>query len=148
MFILLINFLFSVIKKEVGQCRLNKVKAYKTSLVAGCEDNNYNGSGCNIGSTLFIVLYILVKGVPHIKLDLFELTYTTENVSLMPALINTLIAVVLALIVAAPIGIFSAIYLAEYAKKTNKVVGVIRLTSETLSGVPSIVYGLFGLLFL
>ena len=65
----------------------------------------------------------------------------------MPALINTLIAVVLALIVAAPIGIFSAIYLAEYAKKTNKVVGVIRLTSETLSGVPSIVYGLFGLLF-
>jgi phosphate transport system permease protein len=100
-----------------------------------------------LGVILLIVLYILVKGVPHIKLDLFELTYTTENVSLMPALINTLIAVVLALIVAAPIGIFSAIYLAEYAKKTNKVVGVIRLTSETLSGVPSIVYGLFGLLF-
>lgn len=100
-----------------------------------------------LGVILLIVLYILIKGVPHIKPSLFSLTYTTENVSLMPALVNTLIIVALSLVAAAPIGIFSAIYLAEYAKKGNKIVSIIRLTSETLSGVPSIVYGLFGMLF-
>ncbi|HOA31238.1 MAG TPA: phosphate ABC transporter, permease protein PstA, partial [Clostridia bacterium] len=82
----------------------SKVKAYKNkplSLVVKIITTM--AAAVTLGVILLIVLYILVKGVPHIKLDLFELTYTTENVSLMPALINTLIAVVLALIVAAPI---------------------------------------------
>lgn len=95
----------------------------------------------------FIIGFILVRGVPNLSLKLFELKYTTENVSLFPALVNTLIVVVMALIIAVPLGIFSAVYLTEYAKKGSRLVKVIRVTAETLSGIPSIIYGLFGMLF-
>ena len=96
---------------------------------------------------LFLIAYILINGVPHIKPSLFALKYTSENASLMPALINTVIMTLFSLLIAVPFGIFSAIFLVEYAGKGNKFVGVIRLTAETLSGIPSIVYGLFGMLF-
>lgn len=96
---------------------------------------------------LFLVVYILVKGVPYLTPDLFSLEYTSENVSLMPSLINTFIMTIVSLAIAAPLGIFAAIYLVEYAQKGNKLVKVIRITAETLSGIPSIVFGLFGLLF-
>lgn len=96
---------------------------------------------------LFIVAYILYKGVPNLKLELFELNYTSENVSMMPAIINTVTMVVLTLAIAVPIGVFSAVYLVEYAKRGNKLVSAIRLTTETLQGIPSIVFGLFGYLF-
>ena len=66
---------------------------------------------------------------------------------MLPSLINTVLLTVLALLVAAPLGIFAAIYMVEYAKKGNKIVKVVRVTAETLSGIPSIVYGLFGMLF-
>ena len=95
----------------------------------------------------FLVAYILVKGIPYLTPDLFSLEYTSDNVSLMPSLINTFIMTALSLVIAAPLGIFAAIYLVEYAKKGNKLVQVIRITAETLSGIPSIVYGLFGMLF-
>lgn len=98
-------------------------------------------------ATVFIVAYILIKGIPNITPDLFAWKYTTENVSLMPALINTLFMIILSLLISVPIGIGSAIYLAEYAGRGNKLVGVVRVTGETLSGIPSIVYGLFGSLF-
>ncbi|MCD8180702.1 MAG: phosphate ABC transporter permease PstA [Firmicutes bacterium] len=96
---------------------------------------------------IFLIAYILIKGIPHLSPELFSLKYTTENVSMLPAIINTLIMTVCALVVAVPLGIFTAIYLVEYAKKGNKIVGLIRITAETLSGIPSIVYGLFGMLF-
>lgn len=96
---------------------------------------------------IFLIIYILVQGVPYLKPSLFSLTYTSENASLMPALINTLITTLLSLVIAVPFGIFSAIFLVEYAKRGNKFVEVIRLTTETLQGIPSIVYGLFGMLF-
>lgn len=93
-----------------------------------------------------IIVYVLIRGIPHLSLDLFAWEYNSENVSMMPAIINTVTMTVLSLIFAVPIGIFSAIYLVEYAKKGNKLVSVVRLTTETLSGIPSIVYGLFGYL--
>lgn len=96
---------------------------------------------------IFLIAYILLKGIPYIRPSLFSLTYTSENASLMPALINTVIMTLLALIIAVPLGIFAAIFLVEYAKRGNRFIDVIRLTTETLSGIPSIVYGLFGLLF-
>jgi len=99
-----------------------------------------------VSTLLLIIGYILIKGIPHITLDLFSLEYTSENVSLFPAMINTVTMTVLSLLIAAPLGIFSAIYLVEYAKRGNKLVSVIRTTAETLSGIPSIVYGLFGYL--
>lgn len=96
---------------------------------------------------LFLIAYILIKGIPYIRPSLFSLHYTSENASLMPALINTVVMTLLSLLIAVPLGIFSAIYLVEYAKRGNKFMGAIRLTTETLSGIPSIVYGLFGMLF-
>ena len=94
-----------------------------------------------------LIGYILVRGIPHLNLSLFEWVYRTENVSMMPSLINTILMVLLSLLIAAPVGIASAVYLVEYAKRGNKFVEVIRLTTETLQGIPSIVYGLFGALF-
>ena len=96
---------------------------------------------------LFLVAYIVIMGLPNLKPSLFELEFTSESASLLPALINTVIMTVLSLVVAVPVGIFSAIYLVEYARRGNKLVGVVRITAETLSGIPSIVYGLFGYLF-
>ena len=96
---------------------------------------------------VFIVGYILIKGVPHLTPELFELEYNSENVSMFPAIINTILMIVLSLCVAGPLGIFAAVYLVEYAKKGNKLVSVVRVTAETLTGIPSIVYGLFGMLF-
>lgn len=100
-----------------------------------------------MSAIIFLILYILIKGIPHLTPSLFAWEYTSENVSLLPALINTLFMTVLSLIIAVPIGIFSAIYLTEYAKRGNNLVGIVRITTETLSGIPSIVYGLFGSLF-
>lgn len=96
---------------------------------------------------LFLIFYILVNGIPYIKPSLFLLHYTSENASVIPALINTVVMTLLSLLIAVPFGIFSAIFLVEYAGKGNKFIEVIRLTTETLSGIPSIVYGLFGMLF-
>lgn len=95
----------------------------------------------------FLLAYILIKGVPHLKPELFAFRYTTDNVSLMPALLNTVIMTFFSLLIAVPLGIFSAIFLVEYSGKGNKFVDIIRITTETLSGIPSIVYGLFGMLF-
>ena len=99
-----------------------------------------------LGVLIFMLLYILVKGIPFLTPSLFELTYTSENCSVIPALVNTLLMILLALLIACPLGIGSAIYLVEYSKKGNRFVKLVRLTTETLTGIPSIVYGLFGML--
>ncbi|MDR1134821.1 MAG: phosphate ABC transporter permease PstA [Clostridiales Family XIII bacterium] len=91
-----------------------------------------------------ILGYIFVKGVPHITPSLFEWKYNSTNVSLMPAFINTLIMTALALLLAGPPGVFSAIFMTEYARRGNRIISVVRIAAETLSGIPSIVYGLFG----
>lgn len=95
----------------------------------------------------FLIVYILVKGVPHLTPELFAWEYDSENVSMLPAIINTLEMTILTLLVAIPFGIGSAIYLVEYASSKNRFVPIIRMTAETLTGIPSIVYGLFGMLF-
>ena len=99
-----------------------------------------------IAVVLFLVAYILIKGVPNIRPSLFAWEYNSENVSMMPAIINTVTMTLLSLLLAVPIGVFSAIYLTEYAKRGNPLVKVVRVTTETLAGIPSIVYGLFGYL--
>jgi phosphate transport system permease protein len=95
---------------------------------------------------VFLVGYIAVMGIPNISPQLFSWTYNSENVSLTQSLINTVLMAVLSLAFAAPLGIFSAVYLVEYAKRGNRLVSAVRLASETLAGIPSIVYGLFGML--
>lgn len=96
---------------------------------------------------VLITSYILVRGIPNLKPELFSLVYNSENVSLLAPLVNSFLCALLALLIAVPAGVFSAVYLVEYSKKGSKLVKIVRLTSETLSGIPSIVYGLFGMLF-
>lgn len=135
-------------KKQNSSSFVSKINAYLT----------HPGSGIMAFITVlaailtfailaFLVGYILVKGIPYLTADLFAMEYNSENVSLVPSLINTFIMTAVSLVIAAPLGIFAAIYLVEYAKKGSRFVGLIRITAETLSGIPSIVYGLFGMLF-
>lgn len=93
---------------------------------------------------IFIIGYILIKGVPNLSVDLFSLKYSSANQSMLPSIINTVYLTALTLLLAVPVGIFSAIYLVEYARKSSFFVKIINVANETLSGIPSIVYGLFG----
>ena len=99
------------------------------------------------GVLFFIVGYILFRGVAHLNPSIFEFEYTSDNVSMFPSILTTLMLVALTLLVATPIGVFAGFYLMEYAKKGNKLVEIVRIAEETLSGIPSIVFGLFGMLF-
>ncbi|MFR6392852.1 MAG: phosphate ABC transporter permease PstA [Roseburia sp.] len=96
---------------------------------------------------LYLVAYILIHGVPYLKPGLFALEYNSDNVSMLPAMINTLEMTLFSLLFAVPLGIGAAVYLVEYASKGSKLVKVVRITAETLTGIPSIIYGLFGMLF-
>lgn len=133
-----------------------KISYDKKSLFAKIRDKHlislltrllvYLAAGVAVAVVLFLLGYIFINGIPHINPKLFEWKYTTENNSMLPAIINTFLMMLLTLVIAVPIGVFSAIYMVEYAKRGNRLVSVIRLTTETLSGIPSIVYGLFGYL--
>lgn len=103
--------------------------------------------GITVGVFLLLAGYILVKGIPHIRPSLFAFEYTSENVSLFPAMVNTVTMTLLSLLIAVPFGIGAAIYLVEYARRGNRLITLVRMAAETLSGIPSIVYGLFGMLF-
>ena len=129
--------------KKIIKSEKNAFRNTKSLFVRGSV---YLCAGFTIEVLLFMLGYILVKGVPFLRSDLFNWNYTSENCSVVPALINTLIMTLLALVIACPLGIGSAIYLAEYAKKGNGFVKIVRMTTETLTGIPSIIYGLFGML--
>ncbi|HPJ02720.1 MAG TPA: phosphate ABC transporter permease PstA [Candidatus Limiplasma sp.] len=94
-----------------------------------------------------VTLSILVQGIPNLSWDLFSFQYTTDNQSLMPSLINTFIITFMSLFFAVPVGIGAAIFLSEYSKRNSVLVKAIRVTAETLAGIPSIIYGLFGMVF-
>lgn len=135
--------------KPVNKVKLvHRIKAYKSSpislllFILVCLS-----AIATMTALLFVIIYILVKGIPNLTPELFEWKYNSDNVSLMPALINTIFMTALSLLFAVPVGIGAAVYLTEYAKRGNKLVGLVRVTAETLSGIPSIVYGLFGALF-
>ncbi len=104
----------------------------------------YAAAAITVGMMLFIVGYILIRGIPNLKPSLFEWKYSTKNVSMLPAIINTVEITFYTLLLAVPIGIFAAIYLVEYSRQNTFAVKLIRVTTETLTGIPSIVYGLFG----
>lgn len=106
----------------------------------------YAASALTVGGMLFLFLHILIGGVPHLRASLFSLRYTVENVSMLPAIWNTIVMTGMTLLAAVPLGIFSAVYLVEYARPQSRLVRVIRVTTETLAGIPSIIYGLFGFL--
>jgi len=94
-----------------------------------------------------VVGYTLLRGIPYLNGAMFSLDYNSTNMSVLPSILSTLLIVVVGLLIAAPIGIFGAVYLVEYAPRGSRLAELFRLTTETLSGIPSIVYGLFGMLF-
>lgn len=100
-----------------------------------------------VGAVLWVLMYTLIRGIPNLKLDLFAWEYSRQNLSMMPAIINTLFLSALALVISVPIGVFAAIFMVEYAKSTNVFVKIVRMAAETLAGIPSIVYGIFGMIF-
>jgi phosphate transport system permease protein len=104
----------------------------------------YSATFLTVSVLIFIIAYILIKGIPNITPSLFSWHYDSENVSMLPSIINTLLMTLLTLAIAVPVGILSAIYLVEYARRGSKIVTIIRIANDTLAGIPSIVYGLFG----
>lgn len=107
----------------------------------------YAGMVFSVGVLILIVGYILLKGVRHLTPELFAWKYNSNNVSMLPSIINTLLMTLLSLIICVPLGIGAAIYLTEYAPRGSRLVRLVRMTAETLSGIPSVIYGLFGSLF-
>lgn len=100
-----------------------------------------------VGIVAWILIYVLMQGIPHLTPDIFAWRWSFSNLSMLPSLINTLVVAAIALLVAGVIGVFAAIFMVEYAKSTNVFVKVVRMAAETLSGIPSIVYGIFGMVF-
>ena len=139
-------------REAVGNAPVSREKTRTNRVCGGASAAVLKGLVCAAATLTFAVLlfligYILVSGLPHLKPSLFSLHYTSENVSMLPAIVTTVEMTVLALLISVPLGLFTAVYLNEYAKRGNKLVSIIRVTTETLSGIPSIVYGLFGMLF-
>lgn len=132
---------------EVRKARRTISSATSRNIKSGfVRGSVYFCVGLTLAVLLFMIGYILVKGIPFLNTDLFSWKYTSDNCSVVPAMVNTLLMTLLALLIACPLGIGSAIYLVEYSKKGNKFVKVVRMTTETLTGIPSIIYGLFGML--
>lgn len=141
--------LFKVFKpfKWFGQKAAGWYAVHRQKLLAGIlKAVTWAAALITVSILVLLIGYILIEGIPHLKPSLFAWEYNTDNVSMMPAIINTIVMTFLSLLVAVPVGVFSAIYLVEYARRGNKLVGIVRMTTETLSGIPSIVYGLFGYL--
>ncbi|WP_304263702.1 phosphate ABC transporter permease PstA [Kallipyga massiliensis] len=100
-----------------------------------------------MGSLLLVIVQVLMQGIPHLNGDIFNPTWTTENQSMMPAIWNTLLLILITLVLTIPVGVATAIYTVEYAKPGSKFVAISRLMTETLQGIPSIIFGLFGMIF-
>ena len=97
---------------------------------------------------LFLIVYVLFKGIPNITCELLSTkpSYLSNTIGILPDLLNTVYIVIATLLVVLPLGVGSAIYLTEYATN-KKLVAMIEYAAETLSGIPSIIYGLVGMLF-
>ena len=107
----------------------------------------YLATALTAGLTLFLMVYVLAKGIPHITWELLSTkpSYLADRIGILPDILNTLYIIVYTLVLVLPLGVGAAIYLTEYAHN-KKIVAVIEYAAETLSGIPSIIYGLVGML--
>ena len=108
----------------------------------------YLAAGLTTALVLFMVGYVLINGIPHITWELLSTkpSYLNDTIGILPDMLNTVYIVIATLFIVLPIGVGAAIYLTEYAQN-KKLVGIIEYAAETLSGIPSIIYGLVGMLF-
>lgn len=121
-----------------------KRKAY----IGGMKAAMYISTGITAVLVIFLVAYVFIKGIPNISWELLSTkpSYISGKIGILPDILNTLYIVIATLIFVIPLGVGAAIYLTEYAKN-KKIVGIIEYAAETLSGIPSIIYGLVGMLF-
>ena len=121
-----------------------KRKAYIGTMKAAM----YISTGLTATLVIFLVAYVFIKGIPHISWELLSTkpSYISGRIGILPDILNTLYIVIATLIFVIPLGVGAAIYLTEYAKN-KRLVGMIEYAAETLSGIPSIIYGLVGMLF-
>lgn len=105
-------------------------------------------SAVTFALVLFLIVYLLVKGIPNISWKLLSTSpsYLTNEIGILPDILNTVYIVLATIVVVVPLGVGAAIYLTEYASN-KRLVGIIEYAAETLSGIPSIIYGLVGKLF-
>lgn len=105
-------------------------------------------AGITFGLVIFLIAYIFIKGVPGLSWDFVSTvpTIIPHHIGILPDILNTVYIVLASIIIVVPLGAGAAVYLTEYAKN-KKVVGIIEYAAETLSGIPSIIYGLVGMLF-
>ena len=103
--------------------------------------------GITSALTLFVVGYVLVKGIPYVSWQFLSTkpSYLSGNIGILPDILNTLYIVIATLLIVLPLGVGAAVYLTEYATN-QKLVGIIEYAAEALSGIPSIIYGLVGML--
>ena len=134
-------------EEDALEVRIARTARHRRAVSALLRWLTYAAAAVTAAVLLFVVGYILVRGVPALSPDLFQWEYTSENVSLLPALASTVIMALLALALAVPVGVGEAVYLVEYARRGSRFVRLVRVTAETLQGIPSIIYGLFGMLF-
>ena len=108
----------------------------------------YVSTGLTAALVIFLVAYVFIKGIPHISWELLSTkpSYISGRIGILPDILNTLYIVLATLLFVIPLGVGAAIYLTEYAKN-KKLVRIIEYAAETLSGIPSIIYGLVGMLF-
>lgn len=107
----------------------------------------YLAAALTFGTLLYIIVFVLLNGIPAMSWDLFKWEYTTDNVSMMSAIITTLYVILGTIGIATPIGVFTGFYLVEYADRSHWLMKTISMATDMLAAVPSIVYGLFGFLF-
>ena len=100
-----------------------------------------------VSLVLFLIVYVLMQGLPHISWNFLTTkpSYLTENIGILPDILNTIYIIFATLLIVLPLGVGAAVYLTEYASN-KKIVGIIEYAAETLSGIPSIIYGLVGML--
>ena len=116
--------------------------------IAAMKAAMYISTGLTAALVIFIAAYVFIKGIPNISWELLSTkpSYISGKIGILPDILNTLYIVLMTLIIVLPLGVGAAIYLTEYAKN-KRLVAVIEYAAETLSGIPSIIYGLVGMLF-
>ncbi len=125
-----------------------KLPGKRSAYVIAMKTAMYLAVAITAALVLFLVGYVLIKGVPYITIDLLTTkpSYLNDHIGILPDILNTVYIIIVTLLIVLPLGVGAAIYLTEYASN-RKLVRIIEYAAETLSGIPSIIYGLVGMLF-
>ena len=127
---------------------IGKVSKKRKANIALLKGLMFLSVGITVSLVLFLIIYVLFKGIPNITWELLSSkpSYLTGKIGILPDILNTVYIILATLVIVLPLGVGAAVYLTEYAKN-QRIVSAIEFAAETLSGIPSIIYGLVGMLF-